>query len=381
MRKWVFAAVCLLLVPWVGTVAWVWAGTNAGNVDAGEKNVRDRSSGRKNDEARSLGKKNAEELENSDVHGDAAGEMNGKLGLTESSDSVNLAKSVNVAESGASEDAAVRQRWVILDGREKAEYRRLEDYLPGVVACQMPDTIDGGSYDPEVWKCQAVIARSYICYLMVDQETIHEEELDLDYPGEKQELLASGNDRAVRKLELAEEAVAATSGVVMKYEDHYILPMFHEISAGQTRTGAEEFPYLQSVKSSQDVKREEYRTEMTFSAEEFATKITRITDGAAVKASELPSAIQTIRRDTAGYMEQMQIGAATYTGDEIRYSLGLPSSHFTIEAADDGIRVVVQGRGHGYGLSQAGADSLARDDWTYEDILKYYYKNIEVVSE
>jgi stage II sporulation protein D len=120
---------------------------------------------------------------------------------------------------------------------------------------------------------------------------------------------------------------------------------------------------------------------MTFSAEEFAAKITRITDGAAVTASELPSAIQTIRRDSAGYMEQLQIGAATYTGDEIRYSLGLPSSHFTIEAADDGIRVAAQGRGHGYGLSQAGADSLARDDWTYEDILKYYYKNIEVVSE
>jgi stage II sporulation protein D len=330
MRKWVFAAVCLLLVPWIGTAAWVWAGTNVGNIDAGEKNVRE---------------------------------------------------FVNVAESGASEDAAVRQRWVILDGREKTEYRRLEDYLPGVVACQMPDTIDGGAYDPEVWKCQAVIARTYICYLMADQETIHEEELDLDYPGEKQELLAVGNDHAVRKLELAEEAVTATSGVVMKYEDHYILPMFHEISAGQTRTGAEEFPYLQSVKSSQDGKREEYRTEMTFSAEEFAAKITRITDGAAVTASEMPSAIQTIRRDPAGYMEQLQIGAATYTGDEIRYSLGLPSSHFTIEAVDDRIRVIVQGRGHGYGLSQAGADSLARDEWTYEDILKYYYKNIEVVSE
>jgi stage II sporulation protein D len=365
MRKWVFAAVCLLLVPWVGTVAWVWAKADTGNVDAGEKNVGERSLGRKNDG----------ELENSDAHGDAAEKMNGESGLAESSDSI------NVAESGSLADSSVRQRWVILDGREKAEYRRLEDYLPGVVACQMPDTIDGESYDPEVWKCQAVIARTYICYLMADQETIHEEELDLDYPGEKQDLLAAGNDRAVRKLELAEEAVTATSGVVMKYEDHYILPMFHEISAGQTRTGAEEFPYLQSVKSSQDAKREEYRTEMTISAEEFAAKITRITDGAAVAASELPSAIQTIRRDPAGYMEQLQIEAATYTGDEIRYSLGLPSSHFTIEAADDGIRVVVQGRGHGYGLSQAGADSLARDDWTYEDILKYYYKNIEVVSE
>jgi stage II sporulation protein D len=346
MRKWVFAAVCLLLVPWIGTAAWVWAGTNAGDVDAGEKNVEERGS--------------------SDAYGDDAGEMNGESGR---------------AESGTSADSSARQRWVILDGREKAEYRRLEDYLPGVVACQMPDMIDGGSYDPEVWKCQAVIARTYICYLMADQETIHEEELDLDYPGEKQDLLAAGNDHAVRKLELAEEAVTATSGVVMKYENHYILPMFHEISAGQTRTGAEEFPYLQSVKSSQDVKREEYRTEMTFSAEEFAAKIARITDGAAVAASELPSAIQTIRRDPAGYMEQLQIGAATYTGDEIRYSLGLPSSHFTIEAADDGIRVITQGRGHGYGLSQAGADSLARDDWTYEDILKYYYKNIEVVSE
>jgi stage II sporulation protein D len=375
MRKWVFAAVCLLLVPWVGTVAWVWAKADTGNVDAGEKNVGERSLGRKNDEERSLGKKNDGELENLDAHGDAAEKMNGESGLAESSDSI------NVAESGSLADSSVRQRWVILDGREKAEYRRLEDYLPGVVACQMPDTIDGESYDPEVWKCQAVIARTYICYLMADQETIHEEELDLDYPGEKQDLLAAGNDRAVRKLELAEEAVTATSGVVMKYEDLYILPMFHEISAGQTRTGAEEFPYLQSVKSSQDVKREEYRTEMTFSAEEFAAKITRITDGAAVAASELPSAIQTIRRDPAGYMEQLQIGAATYTGDEIRYSLGLPSSHFTIEAADDGIRVITQGRGHGYGLSQAGADSLARDDWTYEDILKNYYKNIEVVSE
>ena len=117
----------------------------------------------------------------------------------------------------------------------------------------------------------------------------------------------------------------------MKYEERYILPLFHAISAGRTRAGDMDFPYLQSVESVSDTKREDYMATPEWSLSSFAAAISQIPGAIPVEAKQLPEQIQTVKKDDAGYVMEMKIGAGTYSGDEIQYALGLPSPCFNID--------------------------------------------------
>lgn len=261
-------------------------------------------------------------------------------------------------------------------------YMNLEDYLPGIVLCQTEPGME-----LEALKCQAVIARTYIYRLMDGRSEIDEKELDLSYPGEYDRgILGNQGSRevAIAALAQCEAAVQETSGVVMQYEGRCILPLFHKISTGRTRTGEMDFPYLQASESKRDVEAEGYLTELSWNVGEFWEKISGIggTAGSSVfsgiSAEALASQIQVVQKDDSGYVSQIKIGAKTYTGEEVQYALGLPSSCYSIFVSQGKVCARVQGVGHGYGLSQAGACAMARDGWGYEEILGYYYKGIAI---
>ena len=97
--------------------------------------------------------------------------------------------------------------------------------------------------------------------------------------------------------------------------------------------------------------------------------------------SQIPDTIQIVSRDTAGYVDQIQIGNAGFSGEEVQYALGLQSACFTMESYEDQIRAVSKGIGHGYGMSQESANEKAKAGWKAEDILSYFYKNITYISE
>ncbi len=69
-----------------------------------------------------------------------------------------------------------------------------------------------------------------------------------------------------------------------------------------------------------------------------------------------------------------------YHGVEARTLLGLKSTNFSVFFQDDKIQFKVQGYGHGVGLSQTGADSLAKQGYSYQDILKHFYTGIEITK-
>lgn len=290
----------------------------------------------------------------------------------------------NPGESGETKEgdgqAAPRMRRINVKRGGIRTHVELEEYLPGVVACQIPEGKEY-TYDPETWKCQAVIARTYICRLMDGRGEILEEELDLNYPGTYSGGLFGRRDGAVRRLELAEQAVEATRGMVMKQDGICILPLFHELSAGRTRRGDEVFPYLQAVDSSQDTKEPDCLQLMEWDAADFAGRISGIPGAVPIAGDQLKGQIQTVARDESGYLTQIQIGARTYTGDEVQGALGMPSAYFSLEVGEGKVTAVVRGRGHGYGLSQNGADHMAKNGWKWEDILYYYYKNIDLIVE
>ena len=275
------------------------------------------------------------------------------------------------------------KRRILLDRSSGSYYMDLEEYLPGVIARQMPV-----EYEPEALKAQAIIARTYICRQMeaagADGE-IAESALDMDYLESEQLKQLWGTSRFPEYYKKLEDAVKATSGLVMTYEGRCIDPMFCRATAGMTRKGDFAHPYLEPADCPGDVEADGYMQQLLFTEEEFAAAVNRIPEGGSgarqVDAANVKDSMQIISRDDAGYVDEVQVGSAAYTGEELQYGLGLQSACFTLESYEGGVRAVSKGIGHGYGLSQATANGMAKEGWTAEDILGYFYKNIAFIPE
>lgn len=274
-------------------------------------------------------------------------------------------------------------RRILLDRSSGSYYMDMEEYLPGVIARQMPV-----EYEPEALKAQAVIARTYICRQMEAQgegDEIAESALDMDYLEADQLKKLWGSSRFPEYYQKLEEAVKATSGLVLTYENRCIDPMYCRAAAGRTRTGDFTHPYLVPVDCPGDVEAEGYMEMVTFTKDEFASRINSIpqTDSLVRRtdASQIPGSIQIVSRDEAGYVDEIQIGGYSFTGEEVQYALGLQSAAFSLESYEEQIRAVAKGIGHGYGLSQWSANQKAKEGWKAEDILGYFYKNIVILSE
>lgn len=252
----------------------------------------------------------------------------------------------------------------------------VEEYLIGVVGRQMP-----ADYGAEALKAQAVVARTYIYKQMGDSVEIGEEELNLEYLEEKQLETMWGSDRFVEYYKNIQEAVEATSQMVMTYEGNLIDPLFHRASAGKTRAGDEYHPYLESVESLRDVEAEGYLSMPSWEPEAFVSAVNQITGDGDLTVSQVPEGIQLIEKDGAGYVRTIQIGSHAYSGEEVQAALGLPSACFTLEGYEGRIRAVCKGIGHGYGMSQYGARVMAEEGKTAEEILSWYFKNIDLISD
>lgn len=262
---------------------------------------------------------------------------------------------------------------IILDRKGTSSSMDVEEYLPGVVAKQMP-----ADYGKEALRAQAIIARTYIYGKMNGKNEINESELHMEYLEKKQMERLWGSEAFVASYTLIEDAVRSTSKMVMTCNGTLIDPLFHRASTGKTRKGDDNHPYLQQVDCKRDVETEGYLSVNELSKEDFAGKINQISGDVPVKAEQIPGSIQIISRDEGGYVGQIQIGTKTHSGEEIQRTLGLPSTSFSFEEYEGRIRIVCQGIGHGYGMSQFGAKCKAEEGWSAEKILSYFYKNIVI---
>ncbi len=270
---------------------------------------------------------------------------------------------------------------ILLDRGGSSYYVGLEDYLPGVLARQIP-----ADYEPEALKAQAVIARTYIRGQLesAGEAELAESALDLDYLETEQLKRLWGTDQFPEYYQKMENAVTETKGKVMRWEGACIQPLFCRASAGQTRAGDEDCPYLQSVECPADQNAPGAEQTLSLSPREAAAAINGIPESGGISRSVREEALlgelQIISRDSAGYVEELQIEGANYRGEEVQYALGLQSACFSLRTEDGRLRAEARGIGHGYGLSQYTANELAKEGWLAEDILAYFYKNI-VITE
>ncbi|MDD3571138.1 MAG: SpoIID/LytB domain-containing protein, partial [Lachnospiraceae bacterium] len=176
-------------------------------------------------------------------------------------------------------------------------------------------------------------------------------------------------------------AVLSTSGEIMVYNNEPILAVFHAISRGKTEVSEnvwnDSLPYLQSVDSSMDMQSSEYTYETKMPVKTVVSLLQKAHSDLKIYDGSLKEQMQVIDRTEAGYINTMQIGNKVLTGREVREILGLRSSDFTVKQDGDNMIFTTNGYGHGAGMSQYGADCMAKDGKTYKEILTYYYTGIQ----
>lgn len=258
----------------------------------------------------------------------------------------------------------------------------LRDYLIGVVAAEI-----NGAYHEEAIKAQVVAAHTMILYSkeyksdglngadISDNSATHQGFLT---ESEQKEKWGDNYNTYRKKIE---NCVDEVIDFVIFYDGEPINAVFHSISNGQTENATDvwggEYPYLISVNSVGDKLSPAYLSEVKISTEKF--KNTMRENGA--ELDDEPSEwVEKITNTATGMVKETTIGGKAFKGTEIRTLFGLKSSTFTIKYDDENFIFTVSGYGHGVGVSQYGADYLARQGFTYKEILKHYYTGVEVVA-
>jgi len=266
---------------------------------------------------------------------------------------------------------------VLRTASNQVEQVPLEDYVVHVVASEMP-----ADFETEALKAQALAARTYVVRFLLQEST---EEL----PGkadvtdtvqhqvykDTEELREVWGSDFHWKMTNITEAVASTQGKIITYSNQPITPAFFSTSNGYTENSEDywesELPYLRTVASPWDEEQSPKFFEQTiFTEKELEDKLN-------VQLSNGESNFK-LSRTESKRVETATIAGKNFTGRDIREKLGLPSNDFTINQKDDHYVFTTKGYGHGVGMSQYGANGMAKEGKKHEDIISHYYKGAEI---
>ena len=179
-----------------------------------------------------------------------------------------------------------------------------------------------------------------------------------------------------------EEAVYSTAGEVATYEGALIEALYHSTAGGMTESSENVFasaqPYLVSVESPGEEGSAHYRDSITFPRKSFITKLNAAFPRAELSAKKLEVQVEITARFASGRVKTVRLGKVEVTGRQFRKALDLPSANFTIEFVGEDVRVSTKGYGHGVGMSQYGANAMAKEGSDYRAILQHYYTGISI---
>ena len=256
------------------------------------------------------------------------------------------------------------------------EVRSLEEYLTCVLLGEMP-----GDFPEEALKAQAVAARTYTRKAMTTGRK-HDGALCTDAGccqafRTPEEYLRQGGNR--ENLDRVREAVGATDGLVLTYEGDYIEATFFSCSGGRTEDAAEvwgvDYPYLRATDSPGEEWASSYRDTTLYSRQELEESLGITLSG------EASGWLGALERTRGGGVKTLVLGDRVFSGTELREKLRLRSTAFTAEPEGTGLRFETQGYGHRVGLSQCGANAMAREGADFREILAHYYPGTRVESE
>lgn len=290
-------------------------------------------------------------------------------------------------EPAAPETAAVhhdRDVTLTIQDGDTTEQMTLERYLTGVVRGEMP-----ASFEMEALRAQAAAERSYVYYqLAAGRKDAHP---DADFCTDHTCCSAYLSETAAREKwggdfapwnTRVEQAVSDTDGQVVLYNGRPILAVFHSSSAGRTAAAGDvwsgDLPYLVSVDSPEGEETvPNYYSTVTFTAAEAKEKL--LAAHPELKLSGTPDRwFGAAAENGSGRVETVSVGGTDIEGTELRRIFGLRSACFTVAADSESVTFRVTGYGHGVGMSQYGANQLAREGKSWREILEWYYTGTTV---
>ena len=253
----------------------------------------------------------------------------------------------------------------------------MEEYLVYKLSTVMPKT-----YEKEALKAQAVLLRTELVQALKEQED--------------QELLLSGDgqnrwyelDISMEEFEIWRQAVEETDGLYLSYEGEAIQASYFQISNGQTRDASEVWdthqrPYLRSVSCMQDKAARNYGSTVSVSRADYICALQEKLQSGFSEAEIWEGASFTY--DTAGYVTAVSFTAQDkepeqIDGESFRYLFDLPSASFEMKKEERQMIFRVTGVGHGFGMSQYGANCMALNGETYDQILQKFFYRTELTK-
>ncbi len=296
--------------------------------------------------------------------------------------SLQLPNSEEQSESGAQNETLSTNSDVLKiynEATEIVDIVTLRDYTIGAVAAEMPMT-----YSDEALKSQAVASLSYALALKVNSNGGNPNLNGAYFSANPSMRMGYMTYEAMQSFwgDAYEENIARIENIVdsleykiLSYDNLPALTCYHAINTGYTQSAQAAWgtpvDYLVSVPSVHDVAHEEYSTEISFTTEEMIAALRSLGIEPMGAPSEWFSGSDI---SPEGYTVLVNVGEKTIDGQTLRDLFGLRSSAFEITLSDANKFVfTTKGYGHGVGMSQYGANAMALEGKTHEEILMHYY--------
>lgn len=261
----------------------------------------------------------------------------------------------------------------VLKSNNQIEVLNLEDYLIGVVSAEVP-----ASFEEEAIKAQTVAARTYALKQIQNKRNLSYDVTDDTrtqvYQTDKQ-LREKWQDKYDTYINKIKKCIRETEGEYITYNDEIIYAFFFSTSNGKTEDNKNVFgkdlPYLKVVDSSFDESETNgFTSTKILSLIDFYNKL-------GMNYSDNLNITNEIRTES-NRVSSININGITFKGRDFQNKLSLRSNDFKIEKQEENVLITTKGFGHGVGMSQYGANALAKQNKSYDEILKYYYKGTEI---
>ena len=260
----------------------------------------------------------------------------------------------------------------------------IDEYLYNVVSAEMP-----ANFEKEALKAQAIVARTYTIYQITHNGKKHDN-ADLCDSSTCCQAWISKEDRLNKWEESVreenwnkiQEVVNETKGKIITYNNEPINAFFHSNSGGTTEIpvnvwGGTGYPYLQSVETSGEEGYTQYYSEVEVSNEDILKKLKEKYPNIEIDFTKSDD-VRILNYTNSGRAKTVKFGNTEIAGVEVRKIFELKSTNFEIIKNTNSIKFNVKGYGHGVGMSQTGADSLAKSGSNYEEIIKHFYSGVEI---
>ena len=251
------------------------------------------------------------------------------------------------------------------------------EYIFGVLAAEMP-----ALYDEEALKAQAVAAYTFACYRRIENADKNYD-LTTDYKSDQsfiteEKAREKWGDKADEYCSKLKNAVNETENLAVTYDGKPILAVYHALSSGKTEdcknVWGKEYPYLKAVASPCDTLAPDYISKAVFSAEEVKQRLSEKVGF----TGEPSDYFGKTERTPSNTVTSIEVCGTKLSGAQIRSIFSLRAASFEGSLKDGEFTFTVYGYGHGVGMSQYGADYMAKQGSNYKEILLHYYSGCKV---